>query len=276
MARRPGFTLVELMVSLAILAVLVAALVPLVGGARAAALKVVCSSRLKDLAFATNQYFVDNGGVYPLQPGATFVSFAGGSKRRSLPVPSFLTPPKPTDMDPAFLNLLAGYLCYPKIAPKASADELPHAVQCPTLEDAPNEPRTGYVDLMLTRPAMYTGYSYCVRPHDATLAPGTKLLRPDRVPALKSSTAAVVWADDVHWSVVDSTWGFAHSNPRARKGSTLLSYAQPAGLMGQHVAHGDGHVEWLGPADLDLDVSKNETKNPVASLSMFGLYFYWF
>src|SRR5262245_49097185 len=81
MARRPGFTLVELMVSLAILAVLVAALVPLVGGARAAALKVVCTSRLKDLTLATNQYFLDNGGVYPLQPGTTLVSFPGGSKR---------------------------------------------------------------------------------------------------------------------------------------------------------------------------------------------------
>jgi prepilin-type N-terminal cleavage/methylation domain-containing protein len=276
MARRPGFTLVELMASLAILAVLVAALIPLVGGARAAALKVVCSSRLKDLAFATNQYFVNNGGVYPLQPGATLVAFAGGSKGRPLPVPSFLTPPKPTDMDPAFLNLLAGYLCYPKIDSNSSASDLPHAVQCPTLEDAPDEPRLAYSDLMLTRPTLYTGYSYCVRPHDATLAPGTTLLRPDRVPALKVPTTSVIWADDVHWSVVDSAWGFAHCTQRAKKGPTLLSYAQPTGLMGQHVAHGDGHVEWLGPSDLDLDVSKNDTKNPVASLSMFGLYFYWF
>jgi prepilin-type N-terminal cleavage/methylation domain-containing protein len=276
MARKPGFTLVELMVSLAILAVLVAALIPLIGRARAAALKVVCSSRLKDLAFATNQYFINNGGVYPLQPGTTLVSFAGGSKSRLVPVPSFITPPKPTDMDPVFLNLLAGYLCYPKIDAKDSVGELPHAVQCPTLEDAPDEPRVGYSNLMLTRTTMYTGYAYCVRPHDTTLAPGIELLRPDRVPGLKSTTTAVIWADDVHWSVVDSTWGFAHSVPRARQGPTLLSYAQPAGLLGQHVAHGDGHVEWLSASDLDLDVSKNDTKNPVASLSLFGLYFYWF
>jgi prepilin-type N-terminal cleavage/methylation domain-containing protein len=276
MARRPGFTLVELMVSLAILAVLVAALIPLVGGARAAALKIVCTSRLKDLAFATNQYFHDNGGVYPLQPGTTLVSFAGGSKDHFLPVPSFLTPPKPTEMDAAFLNLLSGYLCYPKIDPKGSASELPHAVQCPTMEDAPDEPRIGYADLMLTRTTMYTGYAYCVRPHDATLAAGIKLLRPNRVPGLKVPTTSVIWADDVHWSVTDSAWGFAHSVPRARQGPALLSYAQPTGLLGQHVAHGDGHVEWLGASDLDLDVSKNDTKNPVASLSMFGLYFYWF
>jgi prepilin-type N-terminal cleavage/methylation domain-containing protein len=275
MARRPGFTLVELMVSLAILAVLVAALIPLVGRARAAALKVVCTSRLKDLAFATNQYFHDSG-AYPLQPGTTLVAFAGGSKGRLLPVPSFLTPPKPTDLDPAFLNLLSGYLCYPKIDPRGAASDLPHAVQCPTLEDAPDETRIGYADLMLTRPTMYTGYAYCVRPHDATLAAGIMLLRPSRVPGLKVPTTSAIWADDVHWSVIDCAWGFAHSVPRARHGPALLSYVDPVGLLGQHVAHGDGHVEWLGPSDLDLDVSKNDTKNPVASLSMFGLYFYWF
>jgi hypothetical protein len=264
------------MVSLAILAVLVAALVPLVGGARSAALKVVCTGRLKDLAFATNQYFVDNGGVYPLQPGTTFVSFAGGSKGSSLPVPSFLSPPKPTDMDPAFLNLLAGYLRFPKVSAKATAGALPHAVQCPTLEDAPDEPRSGYADLMLTRQMLYTGYAYCVRPNDSTLAPGITLLRPNRVPALKAPTKSVIWADDVHWSVPDYAWGFAHSTARAREGPAALSYAEPAGLLGQHLAHGDGHVEWLGAADIDLDVSKNSTKKPVSSLSMFGLYFYWF
>jgi hypothetical protein len=264
------------MASLAILAVLVAALVPLVGGARAAALKVVCTSRLKDLTLATNQYFLDNGGVYPLQPGTTLVSFAGGSRDRNTALPSFLTPPKPTDMDSAFLNLLAEYVRFPKIDPKASAGELPHAVQCPTLEDAPDEPRVGYSNLMLTRQTLYTGYAYCVRPHDATLAPGIKLLRPDRVPALKVRTNSVIWADDVHWSVLESAWGFAHAVPRAQEGPTLLSYTAPAGLLGQHVAHGDGHVEWLGASDIDLDLPKNYTKKPVASLSMFGLYFYWF
>lgn len=264
------------MVSLAILAVLVAALVPLVGGARAAALKVVCTSRLKDLTLATNQYFLDNGGVYPLQPGATLVSIPGGSKDRLTALPSFLTPPKPTDLDPAFLNLLADYVRFPKIDPKASASELPHAVQCPTLEDAPDAPRFAYSTLTFSRQTLYTGYGYCVRPHDATLAPGTKLLRPERVPGLKVRSNAVIWADDVHWSVGDSAWGFAHAVPRAQAGPTLLSYAAPTGLLGQHVAHGDGHVEWLGAAEIDLDLPKNYTKKPAASLSMFGLHFFWF
>src|SRR4029450_6919500 len=78
MARRPGFTLVELLVSLAILVVLAATLIPLVGGARAAALKAVCPSRLKDLTSATNQYFHDNQGVYPLQRGTTLTAVPGG------------------------------------------------------------------------------------------------------------------------------------------------------------------------------------------------------
>jgi prepilin-type N-terminal cleavage/methylation domain-containing protein len=278
MARRPGFTLVELMVSMAILAVLLASLIPLVGGARAAALKVVCTSRLKDLAFATSQYFHDNGGVYPLQPGTTLTPAAAGTIKAdsSLSPSSLLTTPKPTDMDPAFLNLFAEYLRYPKISTNAPASDLPHAVQCPTMEDAPDAPRVLYADLALTRPTMYTGYAYCVRPHDKTLAPGTTLLRPDHVAELKSATTSVLWADDIHWSALDAEWGFAHSVPRAAHGHRLLSFAAPAGLLGQHVAHGDGHVEWVAASEIDLDVSKNATSNPVASLSMFGVYFYWF
>jgi hypothetical protein len=144
------------------------------------------------------------------------------------------------------------------------------------MEDAPEEPRIGFADLMLTRPTLYTGYAYCVRPKDSTLAPGIRLLRPERVAPLKVPSTAVVWADDVHWSARDYAWGFAHAVPRAEHGPALLSYAQPAGLLGQHVARGDGSVEWIAGSEIDLDLAKNNTAKPVASLSMFGLFYYWF
>src|SRR5215218_1744226 len=56
MARRPGFTIAEMLVSVAILAILTAILIPLVSSARAVALRVVCASRLKDLTIACNMH----------------------------------------------------------------------------------------------------------------------------------------------------------------------------------------------------------------------------
>src|SRR5688572_27516198 len=159
MARRPGFTLVELLVALAVTAVVSAALVPMVSSARASALKVVCVARLRDLTFACNLHRTEKG-VYPVQPGTTKDLDAVGVSKA--PVAAMLppvvppTPPKPTDMDVAFLNALQPYLRFPELDPRTAAPgDLPNAVQCPTVEDADNEARVSFVEMTLTQPALY-------------------------------------------------------------------------------------------------------------------------
>lgn len=274
MARRPGFTLLEVLVVVAVATVLVAVLLPLISSARTVALRVVCTSRIRDLTLACNLHRLDRK-AYPLQPGTTRGSPTSFSPFGPISVVG-LPPPKPTDIDAAFLNALRPYLRFPQIdARLAGPSDLPLAVQCPTAEDTADVARQTFVSLRLT-PAFYTGYAYCVRPKDATLAAAVRLLRPERVADPGVAERAVVWADDVHWSVPNIAWSFAHTVPRAEPGPTPLSFASRSALLGQHRAYTDGSVEWVNGSEINLELNLRNPAQSAASLSVFNLYFFWF
>jgi prepilin-type N-terminal cleavage/methylation domain-containing protein/prepilin-type processing-associated H-X9-DG protein len=61
----PGFTLVELLVVIAVIAILAAMLLPAVGGARSAARRTVCLSNKRQLALALRLYAADFAGRLP-------------------------------------------------------------------------------------------------------------------------------------------------------------------------------------------------------------------
>lgn len=63
--KRPAFTLVELLVVVAVIALLVGILIPSLHGARAQARKVVCQSRLKQIGDALWSYSVENRDRVP-------------------------------------------------------------------------------------------------------------------------------------------------------------------------------------------------------------------
>jgi prepilin-type N-terminal cleavage/methylation domain-containing protein/prepilin-type processing-associated H-X9-DG protein len=68
-AQTSGFTLVELLVVIGIIAVLIAVLLPALNKARESARQIQCLSNLRQIATATISYCNDNRGLYPGRAG---------------------------------------------------------------------------------------------------------------------------------------------------------------------------------------------------------------
>jgi len=73
-----GFTLIELIIVVAIIAILAAILIPNFLHARAEAASASCEGNLKQIATALQEYAVDNGGQYPSASAPLDVSLFGG------------------------------------------------------------------------------------------------------------------------------------------------------------------------------------------------------
>jgi type II secretory pathway pseudopilin PulG len=296
--------LTELLVVVAIVGVLVALLLPVIGKVRNMATNVVCTGRLKDLALASQSYHTQYGG-YPVQSDPPAAGLLG--LPINLPIlPGGLLPLD--SVDSILLNDLRSYMAFPAVGPGTSAVDLPPVVQCPTVQNIV-ENRDWLLPLPLNlggpRTRYYTGYVYTGRAHERTRAssgggglplplplppplPGTPvsitLLKPERIAgAPKGLAEAVVWADDLHWSLVaggagSPGWGYAHANGRQTPGPTALTYLDTAGLAGQHRAYADGHVEWVPGEHLrpGLDSTNVPAFDGSATVKVGPGYYSWF
>jgi prepilin-type N-terminal cleavage/methylation domain-containing protein len=83
--RRKGFTLVELLVVIGIIAVLIGVLLPALQRARGQAYRVQCMSNLRQLSSAVMLYVNQSGGFFPVAP-------MGGSRRSDFAAWYYLSP----------------------------------------------------------------------------------------------------------------------------------------------------------------------------------------
>ena len=72
--RKAGFTLIELMIVIAIIAILAAILVPNFIRARAQGQLTACKSNVKNLATSLEMYSTDNSGHYPSSAGFSLIT----------------------------------------------------------------------------------------------------------------------------------------------------------------------------------------------------------
>jgi prepilin-type N-terminal cleavage/methylation domain-containing protein len=83
--RENGFTLIELMIVIAIISILAAILIPNFLHARAESQTYSCEGNLRQLATAMEEYAVDNGGQYPGSVGQ-LTAANGGVYLKNVPV----------------------------------------------------------------------------------------------------------------------------------------------------------------------------------------------
>lgn len=279
MGGRKGFTLTELLVCTAIIAVLLAMLIPAVARVRAVAMNTVCTSRLRDLVIACNVYRSEFHDYPKLGPG-----------RDALPsvIASLVSLPQPQEIEAPFLNSLARYLNVPAIGASVGSADLPPLFQCPMFEDAEPAARDALPPVTYSAPTYYTGYAYVGRvdeqPSSLPLGLRIEVLRAERPATRRNSGAGVLWADDVHWSLTGSgaCWTYGHKCAGAtgvRPGPVPLSFDSPAALGGQHRAYADGHVEWIPLRQMNislLDPILHYRDSSGATVRIDPLYYLWF
>jgi prepilin-type N-terminal cleavage/methylation domain-containing protein len=236
--RRGGFSLVELLVTIAILAILIGILLPTLRAARLASRRTLCASRLHELTAACVNYQLDQR-AFPHPNSTALVGEV---------IPHIISLP--------LLNGLAPYLNHRELPDTARLGDLPAVAQCPFAEDFEQPYIRGPIP-MPGGPFVNLGYQYTVGLDELPARHGV-VLRPGHVASLRCNRRGVVWSDEVAW-YAGSGLPFPPGEPsyaffHLASGTTYngLGFANTAPLLGQHRAWSDGSVEWVKAGEMDL------------------------
>ena len=240
-----GFTLVELLVVIGIIAILIGVLLPTLRNARLAAKRTTCASNLRQLTVASTIYLNEHRQY----PPPALVPMQGAV------IPHFV----PVEL----LNHVAAVLKLRPLPDSATADDVAAVMMCPFRAE-------GFPTIHTAMPlpggaVMLTGYQYTAA-LEGEHNPDGKVLQRARVADARGKHRGVIWSDDLAWYSgtglvfmppgLPAQWAYFHLNGVASFNG--MGFDDTRAMAGQHRAWSDGSVEWIDPRYIDLDLSRRE------------------
>jgi prepilin-type N-terminal cleavage/methylation domain-containing protein len=225
---RPGFTLIEVLVVITVLAIMIAIMIPALSKARRAAKNTLCKSNLRQFAIADVNYLVDH---------------------KRFPTDFDATVPSSTKVE--HLQLIAKYL--DTWVPQGAAVTWPSRKLQPKWVNCPFAVDSEKADGLTVGGGRYTGYMYVAGIEKSWMARNSYItIQNSKHSAnFRNDFRGVLWADIVSEFITTDPrrYEFFHFDPRNETNALIYTANE---LEGFNRAWSDGSVEWVQGTRVNL------------------------
>lgn len=238
---KDGFTLVELLVVIGIIAVLIAMLLPALQKAREAANRTNCLSNLRQLGITVRMYAVQNNDYAPI--GTTT------EQAQAHHYAYYYNAGWPNNAEPRWFGVLSDMLIKNTVNPRV--------LYCPAGEFQLNTPTNPWPALTPLAPGDQTRVSYCMRPLGSS--------------ANRQPWQLVIWRDNIqNLPMPSNTRKLSKLGNRAIIAdlASRPQHIQRIHRTGVNVAYADGSAKWV-PLEAFVDV-RGRSGSVAYSMRRFG------